>query len=125
MNTKTGVALFIGFAIIWTIGMIAITNGFDNAGIIVFILTMAIIIAGCLSTFVCSLILIFAAFRQDITTGLLFLFVPFYAYYFAFIQYRDPNKGLVLTGWLAGTAILIIYIFVGYYNALSDMWYLV
>jgi hypothetical protein len=120
MNTKTGVLIFSIFLLLWIVGMIGFSGGFDSAGVIIPIILLIFVIAGALAVFICTLILIFAAFKQDTVTGLLFIFVPFYSLYFAFTQYRDSNKGLILTGWLGGSVILSICVFVVYYNAFNE-----
>jgi hypothetical protein len=120
MNTKTGVLIFSIFLLLWIVGMIGFSGGFDSAGVIIPIILLIFVNAGALAVFICTLILIFAAFKQDTVTGLLFIFVPFYSLYFAFTQYRDSNKGLILTGWLGGSVILSICVFVVYYNAFNE-----
>ncbi|NLL89765.1 MAG: hypothetical protein GX226_01460 [Dehalococcoidales bacterium] len=124
MSTRTGVILFIAFAVVWILGLIAINGGFAGAGIIVPILLIIIIAASGLASIICRLILMFAAFRNDITTGLLFLFVPFYSLYFALTQYRDPNREMIIACWLGGSAVMAIVIFIFYYSLLSNMFIL-
>lgn len=55
-----------------------------------------------LASAVCSIIILIAAFSEDVTQGLLSLCVPFYILYFAFARYQSDKKGLIIAIWLGG-----------------------
>ena len=64
---------------------------------------LSIVIWACsLSSFVCGIIILIAAFQEDVTQGLLSLCVPFYILYFAFARYKSDKKGLIIAIWLGG-----------------------
>ena len=55
-----------------------------------------------LASAVCGIIILIAAFQEDVTQGLLSLCVPFYILYYAFARYESENKALILAIWLGG-----------------------
>ena len=68
----------------------------------------SLIVIGQLAALTGSIIIIIAAFKQSVITGLLSLFLPFYILYFAFAKYESKNKGKVLLIWLGGIILYII-----------------
>ncbi|MFC1699834.1 hypothetical protein ACFL1I_07785 [Candidatus Omnitrophota bacterium] len=68
--------------------------------------------AGAVASLIGGIILLVAAFKKSIGTGLLTLLVPFYIFYFAFAQYNSENKGKVIMLWLGGFGLMIISIFI-------------
>ena len=55
-----------------------------------------------LAAVVCGIIVLIAAFQENVVQGLLSLFVPFYILYYAFARYESEKKGLILGVWLGG-----------------------
>ena len=55
-----------------------------------------------LASFVCSIIILVAAFQEDVVQGLLSLCVPFYILYYAIARYESENKAMIIVIWLAG-----------------------
>ena len=55
-----------------------------------------------LASAVCSIIILIAAFKENVTTGLLSLCIPFYILYFAFARFESDKKGLIIAIWLGG-----------------------
>jgi len=49
-----------------------------------------------------------AAFKESTAQGLLCLFVPFYAIYYLFAKYSNPNKTAAIILYLGGLIILIV-----------------
>ncbi|MEE2639376.1 MAG: hypothetical protein VX768_02005 [Planctomycetota bacterium] len=58
-----------------------------------------------LAAFVCGIIILIAAFSDDVLQGILCLCVPFYVFYFVFARFQHPKKGLIIGVWL-GAGIL-------------------
>ncbi len=55
-----------------------------------------------LASVVCGIIILIAAFQEDVTQGLLCLCIPFYILYYAFARFESENKALILAIWLGG-----------------------
>ena len=58
-----------------------------------------------LAAFVCGIIILIAAFQDEVIQGLLCLCVPFYVLYYAFARFESDNKWLIIGIWL-GAAIV-------------------
>jgi hypothetical protein len=52
--------------------------------------------------FVCAIIILIAAFQEEVVQGILCLCVPFYILYYALVRYQSENKPLIVGGWLGG-----------------------
>jgi hypothetical protein len=61
---------------------------------------------GGLAVLIGETILLFAAFGEDISIALAFIFLPFYSIYYALVGYESEEKGLVLTTWFGGAVLL-------------------
>jgi hypothetical protein len=99
-------------AVLILIGVIAVVvhfatggSGEVDAGLITSIILMSL---GAITSFLSGFVLLISAFDQDVTTGLLFLFLPFYSYYFALSLYDGNNKGALVGTYLLGNLILFI-----------------
>ena len=99
-------------AVLILIGVIAVVVNFAtggsggvDAGLIASILLMSL---GAIAVLLSGFVLLISAFNQDVTTGLLFLFLPFYSYYFAISLYDGSNKGSLVGTYLLGNLILFI-----------------
>lgn len=55
-----------------------------------------------------AIMILVAAFKENTTQGLLCLFVPFYAIYYLFAKYSNPNKTAAIILYLGGLVILIV-----------------
>lgn len=55
--------------------------------------------------FVCWIIILIDAFRNSILKGFLCLLCFIYMIYFAFVEFKNDNKVLIILGWLFGGAI--------------------
>ncbi len=55
-----------------------------------------------LASFVCGIIILVAAFQEDVVQGLLSLCVPFYILYYAIARFESDNKALIIAIWLVG-----------------------
>jgi hypothetical protein len=69
---------------------------------------IVLIVIGSLTLLISETILLFAAFSEDMTVGLAFIFFPFYSIYFALLGYDSEYKGLVLITWFGGAVLLAI-----------------
>ena len=58
-----------------------------------------------LVAFVCSVIILIAAFKESVAQGFLCLCIPFWVLYFAFAKFEHPKKTIILGVWL-GSAVL-------------------
>ena len=58
-----------------------------------------------LAAFVCAIIVLIAAFSEDVIQGILCLCVPFYIWYYALVRYQSENKQII-AGVLIGGGIL-------------------
>jgi len=97
-------------AVLILIGVIAVLihfatggSGGVDAGLTASILLMSL---GAIAALLSGFVLLISAFNQDITMGLLFLFLPFYSCYFAISLYDGSNKGSLLGTYLIGNLIL-------------------
>ena len=61
-----------------------------------------------LGSFVCSIIILVAAFKSGVADGLMSLCIPFYILYFAFAKFEHEKKGLILGAWLGGSIVSAI-----------------
>lgn len=57
-----------------------------------------------LVSFVCMIVIIIDAFRNEVWKGLVAFFCSLYALYYAFAEYQGGNKVMVIVGWLVGAA---------------------
>ena len=55
-----------------------------------------------IAAFVCSIIILIAAFSDEFVKGLLCLCLPFYILYYAFTWFNHEKKGLIIGVWLGG-----------------------
>jgi hypothetical protein len=55
-----------------------------------------------LAAAVCGLIILIAAFQEDVTQGLLCLCIPLYILYYAIARYESEHKPIILGVWLGG-----------------------
>lgn len=55
-----------------------------------------------LAAFVCGIMILIAAFQEEVVQGILCLCVPFYILYYAFVRFQNPNKPIILGVWLGG-----------------------
>jgi hypothetical protein len=55
-----------------------------------------------LAAFVCSIIILIAAFKDETVKGILCLCVPFYILYYGFVVFEHEKKGLIVGVWLGG-----------------------
>jgi hypothetical protein len=53
-------------------------------------------------SFVCTIIMLVAAFKESAGQGLLCIFVPFYSIYYSIARFQHAKKGLVLGGMYGG-----------------------
>ena len=51
------------------------------------------------------IIILIAAFQEDVVQGLLSLCVPFYILYYMFAKFEHEKKGLIIAGALLGSII--------------------
>lgn len=117
-------------AVLVMIGLIAVGvaycqmgDGGDLGEDATWIVGAILMIIGSIAILISGFILLMAAFRHDVTTGLLFLFLPFYSIYFAISLYDGSHKGWVITGWLGGSIIVSIGIFLFYMGTWSEFFY--
>jgi hypothetical protein len=66
-----------------------------------------------LAAFVCSIIILIAAFKDETVKGLLCLFIPFYILYYAFTGFKHEKKGLIIGGLLGGLPLCFLLQIVG------------
>ena len=99
-------------AVLILIGVIAIVvhfatgdSGGADAGLITSIILMSL---GAIASFLSGFVLLISAFNQDVTMGLLFLFLPFYSYYFAISLYDGSSKGALVGSYLLGNLFVAI-----------------
>ena len=52
--------------------------------------------------FVCSIMVLIAAFKIDLLQGILCLCCPFYILYLAYAKFEHEKKGLIIGCWLGG-----------------------
>jgi len=58
-----------------------------------------------LAALVCYIIILIAAFQDEVIQGVLSLCVPFYILYYAFARFESDNKGLIIGIWLGGAIV--------------------
>ena len=75
-------------------------------------LGLMLLIVGGLAFCISHIILGMAAFAQDMTTGLLFVFVPLYDVIFAFNQYHGDHKVAIIVSWFGGALLAVIGSFI-------------
>jgi hypothetical protein len=99
-------------AVLILIGVIAVVvhfaaggSGGVDAGLIASIILMSL---GVIASFLSGFVLLVSAFNQDVKTGLLFLFLPFYSYYFAISLYDGSSKGALVGTYLSGNLLVAI-----------------
>jgi hypothetical protein len=51
---------------------------------------------------VCGIIILIAAFSEEVVQGILCLCVPFYILYYAIVRYQSEHKPIVVGVWLGG-----------------------
>lgn len=52
--------------------------------------------------FVCTILILVAAFQEEVLQGILCLCCPFYILYYAVAKFEHEKKGLIIGGWLGG-----------------------
>jgi hypothetical protein len=55
-----------------------------------------------LASFACHIMILIAAFTEDVVQGILSLCIPFYILYYAFVRFQNENKAIILGVWLGG-----------------------
>jgi hypothetical protein len=55
-----------------------------------------------LAAAICGIIILIAAFQEEVVQGILCLCVPFYILYYAIVRYQSENKPIILGVWLGG-----------------------
>jgi hypothetical protein len=116
-------------AVIIMIGLIAVgvaycqmnTDAGISGNISVLLLSSILMFTGSIALLISGFILLIAAFNHDVTTGLLFLFLPFYWLYFAIALYDGNHKGWILTGCLGGSLIVAIGVSIFYTVYLNEL----
>jgi hypothetical protein len=73
-----------------------------------------------LASFVCWIIILIAAFKEETVKGLLCLCVPFYILYYAFTGFKHEKKGLIIGVSLGGVVLGGILQVVGAAMAVAD-----
>ena len=73
-----------------------------------------------LAAFVCSIIILIAAFKDETVKGILCLCVPFYILYYVFTGFKHEKKGLIIGVSLGGTILGVILWVVGAAMAVDD-----
>ena len=65
---------------------------------------MLVILAGLLGLvgFVCAVIILIDAFKNEVWKGVVGLICGLYLLYYAFTEFQNPNKPLILAGYLIG-----------------------
>ena len=86
-------------------------SGGVDAGLITSIILMSL---GAIASFLSGFVLLISAFNQEATKGLLFLFLPFYSYYFSISLYDGSDKGALVGTYLLGNLFLAIGITIFY-----------
>jgi len=72
---------------------------------------MLLMVLGWIAAIAGAIIIIIAAFKKSVLTGILCLFVPLYIFYFALVQFKSQNKGKVLALWLGGNMLVVVSFF--------------
>lgn len=57
---------------------------------------------------VCGIIILIAAFQDEVLQGILCLCVPVYILYYGIARYQSEKKGLILAIWLGGLIVGVI-----------------
>jgi len=74
-----------------------------------------------LVTFVCSIVILIAAFKESVGQGFLCLCIPLYILYFAFAKFEHDKKTLILGVWLGSGVVGAALYGIGIGSALSDL----
>lgn len=61
---------------------------------------------GSVAAFISTAIIVVFAFRVNTNKGLLVLFLPFYIFYWAFAEFKDPKRKEFLLFWIIGLIVL-------------------
>ena len=69
---------------------------------------LILLLVGGLASFICSIVILIAAFQDSVAQGLLCLFIPFYIFYYALAVFQNEKKGLILLGCFGGWVLAII-----------------
>lgn len=56
----------------------------------------------CLAAFVCHIIILIDAFKNEIWKGIVGFLCGFYLIYYAFTEYQSDNKTMIIAAWLLG-----------------------
>ncbi|HLK59563.1 MAG TPA: hypothetical protein VKU00_23575 [Chthonomonadaceae bacterium] len=56
----------------------------------------------CLVGFVCAIIILIDAFKNEIWKGIVAFLCWIYMLYYAFAEFQHEKKGLILAGWIIG-----------------------
>jgi hypothetical protein len=59
----------------------------------------------CIAAFVCGIIILIDAFKNEIWKGILSLFCSLYLLYYGLVEYQAENKWLIVGIWLGGAVI--------------------
>jgi hypothetical protein len=65
-------------------------------------------IVGSLISLVCWIIILIAAFKDEIWKGVVGLICGLYLLYYAFVEFDHENKWLIILGALLGTALGVV-----------------
>ena len=69
-------------------------------------------IAG-LASFICSIIILIAAFQDEVWKGILGFFCGFYLLYYMFAEFQHEKKGLIVGGAVGGWLVSMVFYLVG------------
>ena len=72
-----------------------------------FIVLALMLLLGLVST-ICSILILIAAFQDEVWKGLLCFFCGFYWLYYALLEFQHPKKGLILLGVFAPGLIAVL-----------------
>ncbi len=106
MNIPIGKIIIVLILIIIAVFMAALYQAEQEIPI-EFIAVILFVVGGIIF-FIADIILLIAAFGRDVTTGLLFVFIPIYPLIFAFTQYESENKPAVIAAWFGGSLLMIV-----------------
>ncbi|MCW3100372.1 MAG: hypothetical protein JWL77_5990 [Chthonomonadaceae bacterium] len=59
----------------------------------------------CIAAFVCGIIILIDAFKNEIWKGILALFCSLYLLYYGLVEYQAENKWLIVAIWLGGAIV--------------------
>ncbi len=57
---------------------------------------------------VCWSFIVIHAFRRSVGTGVMVLFVPCFIFYYAFVHFEHPWKGLIVSGFIASLVLCVV-----------------